>query len=170
MSAETELVEVTVKYQGMEVKFSGTSNEIIRLFLNFMSKIFPSYDLVSRITMTVDLEDLLKTLEGIIVITPEGLIATVSREKVGDREMILLHLIKTNIAYQLNRSEKESASISELMKVTGGKPSSTAARLSELVDIGWVDRVGRGEYRVTTYGTVSFVETSLPKIKSNIVE
>jgi predicted transcriptional regulator of viral defense system len=84
--------------------------------------------------------------------------------------MILLHLIKTNIAYQLNRSEKESASISELMKVTGGKPSSTAARLSELVDIGWVDRVGRGEYRVTTYGTVSFVETSLPKIKSTVAE
>jgi hypothetical protein len=167
MSTENETVEVMIKYQGMEVKFTGTINEVIRLFLNFMSKIFPSYDLISRVTMTVDLEDLLKTLEGVIAITPEGLIATVSRDKVGDREMILLHLIKTNIAYQLSRSEKESASISELMKVTGGKPSSTAARLSELVDIGWVDRVGRGEYRITTYGMKSFVEIALPKIKSN---
>jgi hypothetical protein len=170
MSVEKELLEVIVKYQGMEVKFSGTSDEVIRLFLNFMSKIFPNYDLISRVTLSVDLEDLLKNLESIIAITPEGVITTVSHEKAGDREMILLHLIKTNIAYQLNRSEKESASISELMKVTGGKPSSTAARLSELVDMGWVDRVGRGEYRVTTFGTVSFVETSLPKIKSIIAE
>ena len=164
MSEEAK-VEVVVKYQGMEVKFSGTANEVTRAFLEFMGKILPSYEIVSRLTITVDLEKFLKNLEGIIAITPEGLIITVSREQVGEREAILLQLIKTSVGYQLGKTEKDSISVADILTLTGGKPSSTAARLSELVDLGWVDRIGRGEYRVTTYGTKSFIETVLPKLK-----
>jgi len=165
MSADEGKVEVFVRYQGMEVRFSGTINEVTRLFLDFMGKVLPSYELISRLTVTVDLEGLLKALEGIVAITPEGLIITVPREKTGDREIILLNLVKMSVAHQLGRSDKDSVSIADLLKVTGGKPSSTAARLSELVDLGWVDRVGRGEYRITTYGMRFFIETVLPRLK-----
>jgi hypothetical protein len=168
MNTDEGKIEVFVKYQSMEVKFSGTINEVTRSFLDFMSKILPSYALVSHLTMTVDLESLLKDLEGIVAITPEGLILTVPREKIGEREVILLNLVKMSVAYQLSKSDKDSFSIADLLKATGGKPSSTAARLSELVDLGWVDRVGRGEYRITTYGLKSFIETVLPKLKSSI--
>lgn len=168
MSVNEGKVEVLVRYQGMEVKFSGTANEVTKLFLDFMGKILPGYELVSRLTITVDLGSLLKDLEGIIAIAPEGVIITLSREKMGDREMILLNLVKMSVAYQLNKSDKDSVSIADLLKGTGGKPSSTAARLSELVDLGWVDRVGRGEYRITTYGLKSFVETDLPKLKPSV--
>ena len=106
-------------------------------------------------------------LEGIVAITPEGLILTIPLDKTGEREVILLNLVKMNVAYQLTKSEKDSVSIADLLKATGGKPSSTAARLSELVDLGWVDRVGRGEYRITTYGLKSFTDTVLPKIKTS---
>jgi len=162
------IVEVTIKYQGIEVKFSGTTSEITRLFLDFMNKNIPSYELISRLTLTVDFAGLLKNLEGIIAITPEGLIITVPREKIGERGVILLYLIKTSVAFQLSKSDKDSVSIADLLKATSGKPSSTAARLSELVDLDWVDRVGRGEYRITTYGINSFIETILPKLKSSV--
>lgn len=168
MGVEEEKVEVSVKFQGMEVKFSGAANEVTRSFLSFMSKILPSYELISRLTITVDMEDLLKDLEGMVAITPEGLIITAPRDQMGARETILLHLVKSSIAYQLGRTDKDSASITDLLRATGGKPSSTAARLSELVDLDWVDRVGRGEYRITTYGIKSFIETVLPKIKSGV--
>lgn len=168
MSFEEGKIEVLVRYQGMEVKFTGNINEVTRSFLDFMSKILPNYALVSRLTMTVDLESLLKDLEGIVAITPEGLIITISREKVGEREMILLNLAKMSVAYQLSKSDNDSVSIADLLQATGGKPSSTAARLSELVDLSWVDRVGRGEYRITTYGLKSFIETVLPKLRSNM--
>ena len=168
MNVDEEKVEVSLKYQGMEVKFSGTINEVTRLFLEFMNKNLPGYELISRLTLTVDLTSLLKNIEGIVAITPEGLILTVPREKINDREIILLNLVKMSVAYQLSKSDKESVSIADLLKATGGKPSSTAARLSELVDIGWVDRVGRGEYKITTYGLTSFIEVVLPKIKSSI--
>ena len=166
MSGEEGKVEVLVKYQGMEVKFSGTSSEVIRSFLEFMSKILPNYALVSRLTITVDLEKLLKDLEGVISITPEGIIITANREQLGERETILLYLIKANVGNQLGKLDRDSMSIADLLAPTRGKPSSTAARLSELVDLGWVDRIGRGEYRITTFGIKSFMEQILPKIKS----
>ncbi|MFH0748498.1 MAG: hypothetical protein V1915_01045 [Candidatus Bathyarchaeota archaeon] len=168
MSTNEGKVEVSIKYQGLEIKFSGTINEVTRLFLDYMYKNLPGYELISNLTLTVDFGILLKSLEGIVAITPEGLILTIPREKIGEREVILLNLIKKSVAYQLSKSEKDSVSIADLLQATGGKPSSTAARLSELVDMGWVDRVGRGEYKITTYGLKSFLENVLPKIKSNI--
>jgi DNA-binding IclR family transcriptional regulator len=56
--------------------------------------------------------------------------------------------------------------ISDIIAVTSGKPSSSAARLSELVQMDWVERVGRGEYRITTFGIKSFTDTILPKLKA----
>jgi len=168
MSGKEDKVEVFVKYQEMEVRFLGTTPEVTRSFLDFMSKILPSYALIHSLTITIDLETLLKDLEGILAITPEGMIITIPREKTGEREIILLNLVKMNVSYQLGKTENESVSIADLLKATGGKPSSTAARLSELVDLSWVDRVGRGEYRITTFGLKSFIETVLPKLKLSL--
>jgi predicted transcriptional regulator len=35
-----------------------------------------------------------------------------------------------------------------------------------MVDSGWVDRIGRGEYRITTYGVENFREKDLPRIRA----
>ena len=164
--SEDEVVEVVVTYRGLEVKFSGDINEVVRFFLEFLNKMLPTYELVSRLTLTIDLEKLVTGVEGIIAITPEGLIVIISQELLGEREVILLHLVKTYIGYQLGKLDLDIMSISDIISITSGKPSSSAARLSELVQMNWVERAGRGEYRITTYGMKSFSEEILPKIKA----
>jgi hypothetical protein len=164
--SEDEVVEVVVMYRGLEVKFSGDINEVVRFFLEFLNKMLPTYELVSRLTLTIDLEKLVTGVEGIIAITPEGLIVIISQELLGEREVILLHLVKTYIGYQLGKLDLDIMSISDIISITSGKPSSSAARLSELVQMNWVERAGRGEYRITTYGIRSFSEEILPKIKA----
>ncbi|MEE9509213.1 MAG: hypothetical protein V3V81_01835 [Candidatus Bathyarchaeia archaeon] len=164
--SEDEVVEVVVTYRGLEVKFSGGINEVVRFFLEFLNKMLPTYELVSRLTLTIDLEKLVTGVEGIIAITPEGLIVIISQELLGEREVILLHLVKTYIGYQLGKLDLDIMSISDIISITSGKPSSSAARLSELVQMNWVERAGRGEYRITTYGIKSFSEEILPKIKA----
>ncbi|KON30841.1 hypothetical protein AC480_00265 [miscellaneous Crenarchaeota group archaeon SMTZ1-55] len=165
MSGE-DTVEVIVTYQGLEVKFSGDIDEVVRFFLEFLNKMLPNYALVSRLSLTTDLEKLLQEVEGILAITPEGLIVTFAQELLGEREAILLHLVKTYIGYQLGQLDKDFMPISDIISTTRGKPSSSAGRLSELVQMNWVERVGRGEYRITTYGIKSFSEEVLPKIKA----
>ena len=159
-------LELSVKYKDMEVKFSGTPEDVIRSFFRFMSKILPAYDLASNLVLTVDLENLLRSVAGIIALTPEGPVITVPREKIGgEKNVILLHLLKAYIGYQTGRLEKDSLSTAEIISLTGGKAGTVAARLSELTSLGWVERIGRGEYRITTLGIVSFMEETLPKIK-----
>jgi len=160
---QSNKLELLVKYKGMEIKFSGSPDEVLRSFLDFFNKVLPGYSLVSNLTLSTDLEQLLRDLEGVVAITPEGIIVTVPKEDIVEREALLLHLVRVFIGYKLSNYDKDSISISELLTVSGGKPSSVAARLSEMVNLNWVERVGRGQYRITTYGIKSFQETVLPK-------
>lgn len=163
---EEDGLELSVRYKDMEVKFSGTPEDVIRSLFSFLSKILPAYDLASNLVLTVDLEKLLRSVTGIIALTPEGPVITVPREKLGgEKNVIILHLLKAYIGYQTGRLEKESLSTAEILSLTGGKAGTVAARLSELTSLGWVERVGRGEYRITTLGVNSFMEDVLPKIK-----
>lgn len=158
-------MEVFIRFGDSEARFSGTVDEVTSSILAFLGKVYPAYKVVSRLTLTADLEQLLKALEGIIAVTPEGLVILIPRERITDRDAIILHLVKTYIGYQLKKIERPSLSIAELISLMGGKPGAVAGRLSELTDEGWVMRVGRGEYRITTLGIKLFLEGVLPKLK-----
>jgi len=165
LSGEEETLEVYVKYKDMELKFKGSPNEVIRSFLKFIQHVLPAYDLASRLVLKVELEDLLKGVEGIIAYTSEGLVVTVPKDKIGgERDAILLQLVKAYIGYMTGRTEKDTLATSEIVSLTGGKSRSVGARLSELTSSGWVERVGRGEYRITTLGLKGFMDEVLPKI------
>lgn len=166
MGSEEANLELTVRYRDVEAKFSGKPDDVIRAFFSFMSKVLPTYDLASQLTLTINLEDLLASVKNLIAFTPEGPVVVVPREKLGgDRNIIMLNLIRAYIGYKTGRLGKDSLSTSEIMALTGGKSGTVAARLSELTDTGLVERVGRGEYRVTALGVKYFLDEILPKIK-----
>jgi len=166
MHEDEPQLELSVKYKDVEVKFSGTADDVIRALLSFLSKILPTFELASNLTLTVDSEKLLKSITGLVAFTPEGPVITLPKEKLGgERNIILLHLIKSHVGYQTGRLEKDSLSTNDILSLTSGKSGTVAARLSELTNLGWVERMGRGEYRVTTLGLKSFMEEVLPKIK-----
>jgi len=158
-------VEATLRYRGMEVKFTGASHEVVRALMSFLSKVMPSLELIQSLTLTVDTEELLLRLKGVIALTKEGVVLTVPREVMGEREAIMLHLTRMHVANLLGKRDKDSLPIGELLAVTGSKPGTVAARLSEMVDLGHVERVGRGEYRITTLGLQSCLEEILPRMK-----
>jgi len=162
---QTLTVEATLRYADMEVKFTGASDEVVRALMGFLAKVMPSLELIQTLTLTVDAEELLTSLKGVIAFTKEGVVLTVPREAMGEREAIMLHLTRTYVANMLGRREKDSLPMAELLAVTGSKPGTVAARLSEMVDLGHVERVGRGEYRVTTLGLKSCLEEVLPRVK-----
>jgi len=167
MESEEGLLELFARYKDLELRFKGKPDDVIRSLLKFIQQILPAYDLASKLVLTVDLEALLKNIEGIIAFTPEGPVVTIPKERLGgERDAILLHLVKAYVGYRAGRLEKDSLATSEIVSLTGGKPSTVGARLSELVGSGQAERVGRGEYRITTLGVRNFIDEVLPKIKS----
>lgn len=166
MESGGENLELIVKYKDIEAKFTGRPDEVIRSLLNFISRVLPAYDLAAQLVLSIDIEDLLRGVSGLIAIAPEGPILTVPRERLGgDRNAILANLVKAYIGYRLGRLEKDSLSVADLVSATGCKSGTIAARLSELTDMRLVERVGRGEYRATTLGVKFFLEEVVPKIK-----
>ena len=167
MGNEEDLLELFARYGDMELRFKGKPEDVVRSFLKFIQQVLPTYELASKLILTVNLEELLKNLEGVIAFTPEGPVVMISKERLsGERDAILLHLVKTYVGYKIGKLEKDTLATSEITSLTGGKSSSVGARLSELVSSGWVERVGRGEYRITTLGIRNFVDEVLPKILS----
>jgi hypothetical protein len=167
MSKEERIFEVQLKCGDFEARFSGNIDEVIKGFFKFLSDIYPTYETLSRITITVDIEELLKNLRGVIAVTPEGVVLLKPPEGVTliTRETLGLHLIKAYIGKKFGLLESDSLSIVDLLKFTGDKPGAIAGRLSEMVNEGLVERVGRGEYRITTLGIKVFLDTVIPKFK-----
>lgn len=167
MSKDESSLEVVIKYKDVETKFIGKPDNVINALLKYVSQVLPGYELISGLTLTVDMEDLLKNIKGFIAFTPEGIVVTIPRDKLGgERDIILVHLVKSYVGYKTGRMEKDSLTMGEILTLSGGKSGTVGARLSELTSLGWVERVGRGEYRITTLGVKAFMDEIVPKLKS----
>jgi hypothetical protein len=165
VGSEEISLEVSVKYKDMEVKFTGSPGDVVRSLLGFMRQVIPEYEIVEGLSLTVDLKELLKKVKGLIAFTPEGIVITVPRERLGgEKNIILLHLMKAYVGYSTGRLKKDLLKTGEIVSLTGGKTGTVGARLSELTSMGWIERKGRGEYRITTLGIKALIDEILPTI------
>ena len=160
-------LDVQLKCGDFEARFSGSIDEVIRCFFKFLSEVYPTYETLSQITITVDMEALLRELKDIMAVTPEGVVLLKPPEGVTliDREMIGLHLIRVYVGKKLGLLDSDSLPMVDLLKFTGGKSGAIAGRLSEMVNEGLVERVGRGEYRTTTLGIKMIMDSVIQRFK-----
>jgi len=165
MSEPTQ-IEVTIRYRDVEKTIKGTPEDVFRGVFQFLSETIPALAVVSKITLTVNFADFLKDAAGVFAVTPEGVVILTPLEALTDRELVLLYLVRAKVGFETGRSEKETLLASDLISFTGKGSGTVAGRLSELSGEGLVERTGKGEYRVTTFGLHRFRQDVLPKLKS----
>jgi hypothetical protein len=158
-------LEVTIKYGTLEKKIVGQPNDVAKEVYTFLLKAIPELDLASQLALSVDVKDLAQACQGVLSVTPEGVVITVPVESLADRELVLLHLAKARIAQLLGKSDKDLVQSAELIAATKKTPGTVAGRLSELCGENLAERKGKGEYRATTLGLHVFREQILPKLK-----
>ena len=160
-----ESLEVAIKYGSVEKKITGSPNQVAQEVLKFLTQAIPQLELASRLALSVDITQLAEACQGILAVTPEGVVVTVPIESLADRELILLHLAKARIAQMLGKSENDTVQTAELIAATKRTSGTVAGRLSELCTENLAERRGKGEYKVTTLGLHIFREQVLPKLK-----
>jgi hypothetical protein len=160
-------LEVTIRYGSVEKKITGGPEDVAKAVLSLLTSLIPELELASRLVLSVDLSKIAEACEGIVAITPEGVVVTVSTEGLADRELLLLHLAKQKIAEMTGKSQSDTVQASDLTAATKRSGGTVAGRLSELCAEGLVERKGKGEYRITTLGLHVFQEQVLPKLKKN---
>lgn len=167
MSEEKAEIEVVIKCKDTEAKFSGDIDKVTRKIITFLTGIYPSLEIASRLSIAPDLDKIAKALEDIGAVTPEGPVLLSARGKVRDKEAVGLYLLIAYTGYRLGKLNKDTLPMADLIKLTGRPPGTIAGRLSELVSELLVDRIGKGEYRITTLGIKYFIENVIPKIKKH---
>jgi len=158
---------VTIRYGSLEKKITGDPEDVAKTVLSFLMSLVPQLELASRLVLSVDLSKIAKTCEGIVAITPEGVVVTASTEGLADRELLLFQLAKQKIAQMMGKSESDTVQASDLISATKRSGGTVAGRLSELCSESLAERKGKGEYRVTTLGLHIFQEQVIPKLKKN---
>jgi hypothetical protein len=165
LTSLAQTLEVTIRYGTLEKIITGPPDQVALEVSTFLTKAIPELELASHLSLSVDIADLAKACEGVIAVTPEGVVVTVPTDSLADRELLLLHLAKARIAQLLGKSEKDFVQSGDLIAATKKTSGTVAGRLSELCGENLAERKGKGEYRATTLGMHIFRETILPKLK-----
>ena len=163
---ESHKLRINIRYGALESTCEGSADEVLKFVFSFIKDVYPNYEIVSGLTLTVDLEYLLRGLRGIISFLPKGrpvILKTTS--ELTDSDLILTYLVAAYAGNQIGMAENDNLSMAELLDKTGKPAGTVAGRLSELAGELYVERVGRGKYRVTAYGVKEFMEEILPKLE-----
>jgi hypothetical protein len=158
-------IDVSIEIGDKKARFTGTVDEVIRGLLKFLAEIYPAIEIASKLTLSIDLEEIVKKLEGIIAFSKDGINLLVPKEQFSIEELIIVYLLAQYVGYELSKFNTYSLSMTTLMSLTGSSAGTVAGRLSELVNRRLAERVSRGEYRITTMGIREYLEVISRKLK-----
>jgi hypothetical protein len=161
-------VTVQIKYRDVEKTFSGSVEEVWLLVNKFFSEFLPSFEVAKRLTLSVDLQRLVKECEGLIGFSKEGANLLVSKDKLTDNETMLLWLLAYHVGHDLGLVGSDCVGKEELQARLGKSGKIASTRLGELVKGDMVVKVADDKYRITTFGVVHMQKDIIPKIRTKV--
>lgn len=164
-SAPPNTLEVTIRQaSGIEKKILGPPDAVLKELVSYMSTVYPSLELVSKIILTVDAREFMDSCSGVLAASREGLVVLKDVSHLRDRELLMLHLAGARLMDILGKKENDALSLEDLTRVMGRPTGTVAGRLSELWKEQLIERVGKGSYRLTTMGARIVVKNLMPRM------
>ena len=168
MSKEDSKVEVHIKFREIEQTFTGNPEEVWILINRFFAEVFPSIKAIKKVRLTVNLEELIDDLKGIIEISEDSPYVMLPRKKLTDKELLMLSLLGMHIGFRLGILDRDYFTKEELREKLGKSSKILSTRLGELCRDGLVIRNDEEKYRITSFGIKFFQKEFLPKIKAKL--
>ena len=166
MTEKEEIISVQIKHKGVEENFSGTVEEIWLLLSKFFNELLPSFEIATKLWLSVDMQKLAKEIEGIIVFSKEGANLLVPKNRLTDNEALILWLLANHVGYKLGLLESDAVSKEELQAKLGKSGKITSTRLGELVKNDFAKKTDDDKFSLTTFGVVQTQKEILQKIKA----
>ena len=110
MTNQPEKIAVHIKYGELEKTFSAPLEEAWLLLNKIFNEFLPSFEIVKKLQLNVDLQKLAKDCKGVIAFSEEGANLLVSKSKVTDNETLLLWLLGSYLGHKLGILETEAIS------------------------------------------------------------
>jgi len=164
---ESAHVTVHVKYGGVEQTFTGSVSDVWVSVNKFFSEMIPAFDIARKVTLTVDLAQLIDDVKDLITIAPEGPEVLVPKEKLTNSEALQFYLFAAYIAYRMGKRATDAMTKEELQVKLGKTSKITSTRLGELVKEGSVVKTDEGNYRLATVA-IKRLQDELKAIKTEM--
>jgi hypothetical protein len=164
LSQKTDKVRVQVKYDSVEKTFEGTVEETWLLLNKFYYEFVPSFEVASKLRLSVDVQTLARNCEGLIAFSPEGANVLVPQNKLTDNETLSLWLLANYLGNKLNLLSSDAVSKEELTTKLGKTGKITSTRLGELVKNGWAAKTADEKFKLTTFGVAQMQKDVIPRI------
>ena len=149
-------IYVKIKYKDIEAEFRGAPDEIYKAITRWVIDFIPSLDIAGRLMYDVDFRKLANMLSNYVFITKEGgIILKESTNNLSLHNKILLVLSTLRLLEFLGKREKASISLDELSKIISSTPKTSSSRLSELRNLGYIERERENRsvsYKITIKG------------------
>ena len=168
MSTKPEKILVQIKYIDVEQQFSAEPQEAWFLLNTFFKEFIPSFEIAQKLWLNVDVKQLAKDLNGIVVFSGDGVSLLVPKNKLTDNESLLIWLTAYFLGYQLGLVNSDSLSKDELRAKIGKSGKITSTRLGELVKNNFASKTADEKFRLTTFGVLQVQIVFLPRIKSKV--
>jgi hypothetical protein len=164
LTSKPDRVSVQVKYNGVEKTFEGSVGETWLLLNKFYSEFIPSFEVASKLWLSVDAQKIASDCEGLIAFSPEGANILVPQSKLTDNETLALWLLASHLGSKLNLVDGDAVSKEQLQAKLGKSAKITSTRLGELVKMGWAAKTADDKYQMTTFGVIQMQRDVLPRI------
>jgi hypothetical protein len=168
LNVKDQDVTVQIRYKDVQKAFSGKPEEVWLLTNRFFGEFLPSFEIASKLALSVNLEKLAKECEGIIGFASEGSYLLVQRNKLTDNETLSLLLLAAYVGCALGKTETDSISRDDLQTRLGKESKIVSTRLGELVKSEIAAKTAEDRYRITTFGLIQMQKDLLPRIRAKM--
>lgn len=159
-----DVMKVSIQYKDVRADFEGKPDDVYRSIVSFMEKVIPSYSLASRISYSVDIQELIEKLRDYLAYNQtEGIFLLKPLSTLSVSEAIMLLCIKRYLEHGLGLTDSPSINASELVKSIAKSEKTISGKLSLLLRKGYIRRLDRGDYVITMLGIKEFVEGKVEK-------
>ena len=166
--ADKDGLIVEVKYKDTLQTFSGSVDSVWLVLNKFFNDLLPSLDIARKITLKIDVQDLIKDCENIVALSKEGPCLLVPRNKLTDNETLSLVLLGAYLAHQLGKAETDSVSKEELQSKLGKDTKITSTRLGELIKTEIAAKRADERYAITIFGLNQIRRDVIPRIRKKL--
>ena len=134
-------------------------------FNKFFNENVPGLEILNKIMLTIDVQQLIEDCKDIVAITPEGIAVLVRKGLLTDNEALMLHLLARYLGQRIGVSETASLSKEALQDGLGKNAKIVSTRLGELCRKGYVVKMN-GDYKISTIGIKTLQDEFLQRLKA----
>ncbi|MEM2876036.1 MAG: hypothetical protein QXL67_03685 [Candidatus Bathyarchaeia archaeon] len=163
MSSELKL-HLNIEYGELRASFEGGVEEVFEALVKFLMDTIPTFSVAQKILYTANLTELIRRMEGIALITPEGRVI-LEDTKIPVSNAICIGLAGAYIARKIGKAGDDSFSPIELSRIIGKATKSVRNELPNLINNGLIERVDKGKYKITSAGLWKVENEIIPALK-----